>query len=29
MLKQAVFLTVNYFDTVFVSWEFKVETLVR
>lgn len=29
MLKQAVFLTVNYFDAVFVSWEFKVETLVR
>lgn len=29
MLEQAVFLTVNYFDAVSVSWEFKVETLVR
>lgn len=29
MLKQFVFLTVNYFDAVFVSWEFKVESLTR
>lgn len=29
MLKQAVFLTVNYFDAVLMPWEFKVETLVR
>lgn len=29
MLKQAAFLTVNYFDAVFVSWEFKVESLTR
>lgn len=29
MLEHNAFLTVNYFDTVLVSWEFKVESLTR